>query len=84
MALGVSARELVAMVEDGVAPADALRFATSSGARLLGLESQIGSIATGFVADLVAVDGDPWVDITAVGRAAFVMRDGVVVRGLPA
>ena len=57
---------------------DAIVSATSLAARSLGLEDEIGAAATGFIADLVAVDGNPLEDVTALRRVRFVMRDGVV------
>lgn len=71
-------REFPAMVENGITPVRALRAATSVAAELLGLEG-LGVIAAGKTADLVAVPGDPFADITVMGRVAFVMKDGVQV-----
>jgi imidazolonepropionase-like amidohydrolase len=77
---GRNARELELMVAYGMAPLDALRGATSVGARVLHLESRLGRVAEGFEADLVAVAGDPASDITATSRVRLVMKGGVVVR----
>ena len=49
-------------------------------AEAMGLGDRIGSIAAGFEADIIAVDGDPSRDITAVRRVSFVMRGGRIVR----
>ncbi len=57
---------------------DALVSANSLGAEALGLQGQIGSIAVGYDADIIALDGDPLKDITAVRRVVFVMKHGVV------
>jgi imidazolonepropionase-like amidohydrolase len=77
---GENARELERFVEAGMTPADALHAATANGARLLGKASEFGSIAPGFYADIVAVDGDPASDITAVTRrVVWVMKGGKVV-----
>ncbi|MES1241735.1 MAG: amidohydrolase family protein [Acidobacteriota bacterium] len=77
---GENARELEAFVEAGMSPEAALRCATVNGAALLGLESELGAVAPGFAADLVAVDGDPLEDIHAVTRRVqWVMKEGAVV-----
>jgi imidazolonepropionase-like amidohydrolase len=61
---------------------DALVSAQSIAAEAVGLEKQIGTIAPGFEADIVAVDGDPLQDITAVRRVVFVMKGGKVYKNL--
>ncbi len=76
---GDNARELELMVDYGMAPADALLAATSVDARVLHLENQIGRIAEGLLADLVAVEGNPTTDISSIRRVRFVMKNGVVV-----
>ena len=77
---GENARELERFVEAGMTPAQALRAATSEGARLVGMEKEIGAIAPGYYADIAAVDGDPLADITAVTRrVTWVMKGGKVV-----
>ena len=78
---GANTDELVAYVEQGgQAPMEAVISATSLAAESLGLEDQIGAIAPGFEADIIALDGDPITDPTALGRVVFVMRGGHVHR----
>lgn len=76
--------EFIARVENGGQnPMDAITSATSRAARALGLSENIGQIARGFGADLVAVEGNPLEDITAMSRVRFVMKNGVVYRHDP-
>src|SRR4029453_4570108 len=78
---GRNAEEFVYRVRDGKQPfMDALVSATSRAAEALGMQDRIGSIAAGFEADLVAVDGDPRQDVTAVRRVVFVMKGGKIYR----
>jgi imidazolonepropionase-like amidohydrolase len=78
---GRNAEELVCRVrEGGQDPMAALVSATSLAAHALGLADRVGAVAAGLDADLVAVDGDPLRDITAMRRVAFVMRGGSVYR----
>ena len=58
----------------------AIVAATSLNAEALGLGDRIGAVAEGYEADLIATDGDPSQDITAVRRVSFVMKGGTVVR----
>jgi imidazolonepropionase-like amidohydrolase len=78
---GRNAEEFVYRVKDASKkPMDALISATSLSAESLGLGQRIGTIAVGYAADLVATDGNPVDDITAVRRVRFVMKDGKVYR----
>jgi imidazolonepropionase-like amidohydrolase len=78
---GHNFEELIYRVEKGgQAPMAAVISATSLAAEALQLDKEIGSIAPGMEADLIAVDGDPSVDITALRRIVFVMKGGVVYR----
>ena len=77
---GDNARELELMVNYGMPAAAALKSATAVAARVLHMESRIGSVKEGLLADLVAVDGDPTADIASLRRVKFVMKGGTVVR----
>jgi imidazolonepropionase-like amidohydrolase len=61
-------------------PIDAIRSATTRAAELLRMEKQIGSLATGKLADIIAVEGDPLKDIKALSRVTFVMKGGKVFK----
>ncbi|MDH4064703.1 MAG: amidohydrolase family protein [Acidobacteriota bacterium] len=78
---GQNMREVLERVKSGQTPVEAIRSLTSVSAESLGLDKQIGTIAPGFAADLVAVAGDPLTDIGALARVQFVMRGGRVYRG---
>lgn len=78
---GQNTRELGWFVKAGMTPAQALATATINGAALLGMEKNLGAIAPGFYADLVAVEGDPLTDIDVViNKVRWVMKGGVVVK----
>ena len=80
---GRNADELIARVrEGGQKPLDAITSATSLAAKSLNLENSIGTLAPGFEADLIAVDGDPMRDITALTRVVFVMKSGKVYKNV--
>jgi imidazolonepropionase-like amidohydrolase len=78
---GRNAEEFIDRVRDcGVDPMSAMVSANSLGAEAMGLGDQIGSIAPGLQADIIALDGDPLKDITAVRRVVFVMKGGIVYK----
>ena len=77
---GTNALELEQMVRFGLPPIDALRAATSVDARVLHLQDRIGRVAPGLLADLIAVEGDPTQDISALWHVKLVMKGGVVFR----
>jgi imidazolonepropionase-like amidohydrolase len=72
--------ELELMVEYGMRVGDALKAATSENARILGLDHELGYLREGYLADLIAVEGDPTSDISVLREVRFVMKDGVVYR----
>ena len=78
---GRNAEEFIDRVRDcGVDPMAAMVSANSLGAEAMGMGDQIGSIAPGLQADIIALDGDPLKDITAVRRVVFVMKGGIVYK----
>lgn len=77
---GTNALELELMVEYGMSPVAALKAATSVNARIMHLEKELGQIAPGLLADLVAVRGNPTQKISDLRAVQFVMKGGVVVR----
>jgi imidazolonepropionase-like amidohydrolase len=77
---GGNARELELMVEYGLPTLDALKAATSVNARLLHLEDRLGAVRVGYLADLVAVEGDPTLRIADLRKVRLVMKNGEVVR----
>lgn len=80
---GRNAEEFIDRVRDcGVDPMAAMISANSLAAEALGLSKEIGSIAPGLQADIIALDGDPLKDITAVRRVVFVMKGGVIYKNL--
>ena len=77
---GDNARELEAMVSYGMTAVAAVKSATSTAARVLRMENQIGQVKAGLFADLVAFDGDPTKDIAALRRVKLVMKNGTVYK----
>jgi imidazolonepropionase-like amidohydrolase len=78
---GRNAEEFIDRVRDcGVDPMAAMVSANSLGAEALGMADEIGSISPGLQADIIALDGDPLKDITAVRRVVFVMKAGIVYK----
>src|SRR5438105_10239139 len=81
---GRNAEEFIDRVRDaGVDPISAMVSANSLAAEAMRMGDRIGSIAPGYEADIIALDGDPLKDITAVRRVVFVMKGGVVYKNVP-
>jgi imidazolonepropionase-like amidohydrolase len=77
---GDNAREIETMVAWGMPVIDAVRSATSVDARVLHMEDKIGRVKEGLFADLIAVEGDPMRDVSALRRVRFVMKNGEVYK----
>ena len=77
---GDNARELELMVAYGMTPVATLKAATSVDAKVLHMETQVGRVAQGLLADLIAVEGDPTKDISALRRVTLVMKGGALVK----
>jgi len=77
---GDNAREIETMVAWGMPVVDALRSATSVDARVLHQEEKIGRVKNGLFADLIAVEGDPVRDVSALRRVRFVIKNGEVYK----
>lgn len=77
---GTQAREFVLMAKYGMSPLAVLQADLINGAKLLGWEGQIGSLERGYLADIVAVAGDPLQDISVLSNVTFVMKNGVVYK----
>ena len=77
---GQNAREALERVKTGQKPMDAIIGMTSLAAQSMNLDKELGAIAAGLNADLVAIDGDPLQDITALQRVRFVMKNGKVYK----
>ena len=77
---GDDARELEMLVAYGMTPVSALRSATSIDAKMLRMGDQLGQVKEGYLADLIAVKGDPTRDISAIREVQLVMKDGTIYK----
>ena len=77
---GQNAKEFVALTAAGIPPWAQVQSATTGAAQALGIADSLGAIAPGMAADIIAVEGDPLADVTALQRVVFVMSRGRVVR----
>jgi imidazolonepropionase-like amidohydrolase len=80
VAHGDNAREVEGLVQNGMTPLQALRAATINDAKMLGVGDRMGSVKTGYWADLIAVKGDPTKDISAIRQVQMVMKAGTVYK----
>ena len=77
---GQNATEFIALVRTGIPALEAIRAATINAATAFGIADSVGTLAPGMIADLIAVEGDPLSDPSALQRVRFVMKAGQVVR----
>lgn len=77
---GDNAKEFAYMVETGWSPMFSIQSATITNAKLLDMEGQLGVLTSGFLADIIAVEGNPVQDITVMEKVSFVMKNGVVYK----
>jgi len=80
---GDNGKQFSSMVKYGLTPARAIRSATADAAELLGRADRVGRVAPGLYADLIAVEGDPLVDVRVLEDVGFVMKGGAIVKGGP-
>jgi len=77
---GTQAREFVLMVKYGMSPLAVMQADLLNGAKLLGWDGQIGMLERGYLADVIAVSGDPLQDVSALQNVSFVMKGGVIYK----
>jgi imidazolonepropionase-like amidohydrolase len=77
---GENAKEFAYMVEAGMPALEAIRSATLNAAQLLDQSTKLGSIEPSFIADMIAVSGDPLLDVSVLQQVKFVMKDGKVFK----
>jgi imidazolonepropionase-like amidohydrolase len=80
---GTQAREFALMAKYGMTPLAAIQAGTLNAAKLLGWEGKIGALKAGYLADIVAVPGNPLSDVSVLQKVSFVMKGGVVYRKSP-
>jgi imidazolonepropionase-like amidohydrolase len=78
---GQNAKELMALVTRGMTPVEAIRAATVTSAELIEMDSELGRLEAGYLADVIAVPGDPAADISTTTDVRFVMKDGRIYKG---
>jgi imidazolonepropionase-like amidohydrolase len=73
-------KQLAWMVRYGMTPMQAIQAATRVGAEALGIDGEVGQVAPGYSADIVAVSADPLADVASLGSVEFVMKEGIVYK----
>jgi imidazolonepropionase-like amidohydrolase len=77
---GENAAEPITMVKYGMTPMDAIVAATKNAAECIGIEKSVGTVKKGKLADIIAVKGNPLIDINALKNVEFVMKEGVIYK----
>jgi imidazolonepropionase-like amidohydrolase len=77
---GDNAKEFLYMVKGGMTEMEAIRSATIVASEMLGISNELGSVESGKLADIIAVEGNPIKDITALQRVVFVMKEGKIYK----
>jgi len=77
---GENAAEPITMVKYGMTPMDAIVAATKNAAECIGIEKSVGTVEKGKLADIIAVKGNPLIDINALKNVEFVMKEGVIYK----
>jgi imidazolonepropionase-like amidohydrolase len=77
---GDNGKQFSRMVQFGMTPLQAIQSATINSAQLLQQDQQLGQIKSGYLADIIAVEGNPLDDITVMENVSFVMKDGHIYK----
>ena len=77
---GENGEEFGYMVEVGMSEIEAIQSATITNAKVLGVDNELGQIANGFLADIIATDDDPTEDIKTMTNVTFIMKEGKVYK----
>ena len=80
LAHGDNWKEVEGLVDNGLTPLQALKAATVNDAKMLGIGDRLGAVKASYLADIIAVKGDPTKDIKAIEKVDLVMKNGVVYK----